>query len=489
MEDIPNNKAPERPIMIFHISDLHFGDEDADKIKALMKDIEHQKPDFFCVTGDIVNFPRRKNFLKAKTFLKEIGAPDRVFVIPGNHDAFFGRFGIGRFKKFLQRELEFAEHLEIHGKDICLIGINSTSPSLRGLQNTGHVSPARIQKFHESVEALKEKLGEARYRNARKIVLLHHHPLPTVTSDAEAMVYLHKAGYFLSEMSNEAVDIILHGHQHDPCDFSINYNVGGDSDWMIVLSAGTAFKRLAEPLLGPGDPPQDVCGNTHYYILRMYEDRIDIQGMNYHKKKKEFVEGKGSTKRLSVEELDKFDLEITYTIESPGDLVEEGKAVYRAKPGKQVKETMVVFGVDAASPEATLEACDLQAFRNGIRIDPKHLSASKDSPREKEVKVTLTPPVGTAVETITWRYRWPNGWKNLIDNGLDRGSFYFRRKTDKLEMKIINKNLNLSIRRFHCTAYNGADLRVRDNTPAQEVGFVLNRPKKYYSVSYEVALS
>jgi predicted MPP superfamily phosphohydrolase len=485
-----NGDAQDRPVVIFHISDLHFGAEDAEKITALRNEIQRCKPDVFCITGDIVNFPRKKNFLKAKDFIDELEKYGKVFVVPGNHDAFFGRFGISRFRKHLGRDVEFEQYVRIRGKDICLIGVNSTSGSLRHLQNTGRMTRPRIKRFGESVARLKARpeLGEYGYRNAYKIVLLHHHPLPTVTSEAEAMVYLQKAGYFLTEMSNQGIDIILHGHQHDPCDFSINYNVGGDSDWMIVLSAGTTLKRKTELLL-PESENQEVSAKTHFYMLTLYNDIIDIQGMNYHLKRKEFVPGKGSTKRLAVDPLAKYEVELTYTIKPLGNLLEEGSAVYKTKPGRTVAESFLSFGVDQATPGATLEQCNLEVFREGQKVDPKHLTVEIDGPREKRVKVTLDPPIGTNVETVSWRYEWPKGWDNLIQRGIDSGNYYFRRRTNKLQLKIVNQYPSLAIRSFDCTAYNGAGLTKIGGVGTPTVGFVMIEPRKYYTVSFVIGLN
>ena len=243
MESQPNRW----PITIFHISDLHFGREDSDKLRALKDDVRRIKPDLICITGDIVDFPRKKHFLKAKEFIGILEQTARVYAVPGNHDALLGGPAIRRFKRHLDRDLEFGEHREIRGVDFCIFGFNSTFPSIRHFSNTGKITKRRLKRFRDRVKDLIEgtnRIGEFRYKNSYKIVLLHHHPVPTISSEAETMLYLRKAGEFLNEMARQDINIILHGHQHDPCDFSINYNIGGESDSMIILSAGTALKRL-----------------------------------------------------------------------------------------------------------------------------------------------------------------------------------------------------------------------------------------------------
>ncbi len=51
-------------------------------------DLAQQRPDHIAVTGDLVNIALPDEFTQAHAFLKTIGTPDRVTVVPGNHDAY-----------------------------------------------------------------------------------------------------------------------------------------------------------------------------------------------------------------------------------------------------------------------------------------------------------------------------------------------------------------------------------------------------------------
>jgi 3',5'-cyclic AMP phosphodiesterase CpdA len=59
-----------------------------DVLDTLVTDLQRQMPDHIAVTGDFVNLALEAEFPPALTWLKSVGAPDRVTVIPGNHDAY-----------------------------------------------------------------------------------------------------------------------------------------------------------------------------------------------------------------------------------------------------------------------------------------------------------------------------------------------------------------------------------------------------------------
>src|SRR5580700_8429318 len=59
-----------------------------DVLDALVKDMQAQAPDHIAVTGDLVNLALEAEFAPSRAWLESVGAPDRVTVVPGNHDAY-----------------------------------------------------------------------------------------------------------------------------------------------------------------------------------------------------------------------------------------------------------------------------------------------------------------------------------------------------------------------------------------------------------------
>ena len=59
-----------------------------DVLDALVSDMQAQAPDHIAITGDLVNLALEAEFAPSRAWLETVGAPDRVTVIPGNHDAY-----------------------------------------------------------------------------------------------------------------------------------------------------------------------------------------------------------------------------------------------------------------------------------------------------------------------------------------------------------------------------------------------------------------
>src|SRR5262249_29827077 len=57
-------------------------------LDRVVADLAQARPDHVAVTGDITNISLPQEFENAAAWLQRIGPPDRVSVIPGNHDRY-----------------------------------------------------------------------------------------------------------------------------------------------------------------------------------------------------------------------------------------------------------------------------------------------------------------------------------------------------------------------------------------------------------------
>jgi 3',5'-cyclic AMP phosphodiesterase CpdA len=57
-------------------------------LDTLVSDMQAQTPDHIAITGDLVNLALEAEFPPARSWVESVGTPDRVTVIPGNHDAY-----------------------------------------------------------------------------------------------------------------------------------------------------------------------------------------------------------------------------------------------------------------------------------------------------------------------------------------------------------------------------------------------------------------
>src|ERR1700761_5341720 len=59
-----------------------------DVVDVLISDLQAQVPDHIAVTGDLVNLALAAEFPPALAWLNSVGPPERVSLVPGNHDAY-----------------------------------------------------------------------------------------------------------------------------------------------------------------------------------------------------------------------------------------------------------------------------------------------------------------------------------------------------------------------------------------------------------------
>jgi 3',5'-cyclic AMP phosphodiesterase CpdA len=179
-----------------------------DVLDALVSDLQAQAPDQIAITGDFVNLALEAEFAPALTWLESVGAPDRVTVIPGNHDAYV-RATQHRFAE------TFGNYLgsdEPPGGDVrfpllrrrgplALIGVSSAVPT-PPLMATGWLGRPQL-------DALERILARLSAEQAFRVLLIHH-PL---RSDSRAK-RLTDSDPLLALLKRYGVELVLHGHDH-----------------------------------------------------------------------------------------------------------------------------------------------------------------------------------------------------------------------------------------------------------------------------------
>jgi 3',5'-cyclic AMP phosphodiesterase CpdA len=179
-----------------------------DVLDALVSDMQAQMPDHIAVTGDLVNLALEAEFTRAAAWLENVGEPDRVTAIPGNHDAYV-RANRHRFAEtwgdYLGSDTAQAggvvfPSLRRRGPMV-LIGVSSAVPT-PPLMATGWLGRAQLDSLERMLTDLS---AEPVFR-----VLLIHHPL---RSDSR-FKRLTDASELLALLKRHGVELILHGHDH-----------------------------------------------------------------------------------------------------------------------------------------------------------------------------------------------------------------------------------------------------------------------------------
>lgn len=179
-------------------------------LAALVDDIRSQKPDHIVVTGDLVNLALREELIAACDWLRQLGPPDRVTVIPGNHDAYVP----GAFQQLIEiwhdfmtgdtDESGFARFPFVRRRGpVAIIGLSSavaTAPMMA----TGRIGADQATALGELLLAL----GKER---CFRVVLIHHPPIAGSTAWAKRLI---GAGLFRAEIARHGAELVLYGHNH-----------------------------------------------------------------------------------------------------------------------------------------------------------------------------------------------------------------------------------------------------------------------------------
>jgi 3',5'-cyclic AMP phosphodiesterase CpdA len=179
-----------------------------DVLDALVSDMQAQDPDHIAVTGDLVNLALEAEFGPARAWLESVGAPDRVTVIPGNHDAYV-RVTAHRFGEVFGHYLDGNDapragaafpYLRRRGP-LALISVSSAVPTAP-LMATGRLGRTQLN-------ALERVLAQLSAEQAFRVLLIHH-PLRS-NSRIKRLTDSPKLRALLRQYG---VELILHGHDH-----------------------------------------------------------------------------------------------------------------------------------------------------------------------------------------------------------------------------------------------------------------------------------
>jgi 3',5'-cyclic AMP phosphodiesterase CpdA len=218
-------------ITIAHLSDLHFGTEDAAAAEALAAELNAAPPSVVVLSGDLTQRARRRQFAAARDYLARLPRPQ--LVVPGNHDVplfdVLRRFlsPLGRYRRFVGAEL----NPTLENDDLLVVGLN-TARSLTW--KNGRIS-------HTQIERLRRSLARAGERF--KVVVTHHPFLPPPHSADAGIALVGRAHEALAVLDEFKVDLLLAGHLHHGYAGDIRTHYPETRHSIIAVQAGTAISR------------------------------------------------------------------------------------------------------------------------------------------------------------------------------------------------------------------------------------------------------
>ncbi|MBD1547259.1 metallophosphoesterase family protein [Roseibium aggregatum] len=183
-------------------------------LDQLIADLKAHQPDHIAVTGDLVNIALPLEIIGARQWLDEIGPPNRVSVVPGNHDAYVP----GALKKAVEawrpymtadagtgsedpKETTFP-YVRRRG-DVAIIGV-STARATGPWFATGRVGSTQARELRRILT----ELGE---QGLFRVVLIHHPPFKKATHWHKR---LSDASRVRAVLKWAGAELVLHGHTH-----------------------------------------------------------------------------------------------------------------------------------------------------------------------------------------------------------------------------------------------------------------------------------
>jgi 3',5'-cyclic AMP phosphodiesterase CpdA len=188
---------------VLHISDTHFGTEQAPVVEAVLELARGLAPDVVVLSGDITQRARKCQFALARTFLSRLGLP--TLVIPGNHDIPLFNVAARILDPYggYRRAMGMALEPVFSNDGVLAIGVNTTRPSRH---KNGEVSL-------EQIDRVCARLRQARPEQLRMVVV--HQPVRAIVeSDTRNLLIGRDAA--VPAWVDAGMDVVLGGHIHLP---------------------------------------------------------------------------------------------------------------------------------------------------------------------------------------------------------------------------------------------------------------------------------
>ncbi len=186
----------------------------ANTLDIVINDIERRDPDHLAITGDLVNLAAKIEIDTVAKWLRDVGTPENVSVVPGNHDAYVP----GAYERSTQswypymrgddgpsgwdEDFHVFPYLRVRG-NVAIIGC-STAVATPPFAASGYFGRRQAR---ETVNLLRAA-GEA---GLFRVVMIHHPPIDGATSFHKRMIGIRR---FAATISSGGAELVLHGHTH-----------------------------------------------------------------------------------------------------------------------------------------------------------------------------------------------------------------------------------------------------------------------------------
>jgi 3',5'-cyclic AMP phosphodiesterase CpdA len=188
-----------------------------DVLDSILADMKRQAPSHIAVTGDLVNISLPAEFTRATDWLAQVGTPDDVTLVPGNHDAYIRRaagFAAQHWGDYMRGDLhpppqagagsEGAFPFVRRRGPLAMIGLTTSLPT-GPFMATGRLGAEQLARLGDILAALSRE-------PVFRVVLIHHPPTP---NRGHHMKRLADAPALRAILTQHGAELLLHGHNHE----------------------------------------------------------------------------------------------------------------------------------------------------------------------------------------------------------------------------------------------------------------------------------
>ncbi|TFZ07990.1 metallophosphoesterase family protein [Ramlibacter humi] len=216
--------------LLLHISDTHFGTEQAPVVEALRRLSFQLRPQVVVLSGDITQRARPSQFAAARAFCDSLAVP-HLLALPGNHDIPLFDLVTRVADPYRHYRAAFgALEPQLALPDLLVSCVNTTRPRRH---KHGEVS-------REQVERVCDRLRGARREQLRIVVT--HQPA-CVVREEDGKDRLRGGHGAVRAWSLAGADLVLGGHIHLPYIADVRAKVSGTPRALFCLQAGTAVSH------------------------------------------------------------------------------------------------------------------------------------------------------------------------------------------------------------------------------------------------------
>ena len=255
-------------------------------LNAMVRDLRAIEPDHVVITGDLVNIAQPEEFRQAAAWLQELGGPEWITVVPGNHDVYVPisrKESWDHWADYMRSDPSSDTAAQwANGPDgdaagfpflrergpLALIGLSTAIATPFGWA-TGRLGEAQLRSLDALLEAL---VNGERYR----VILLHHSPLEEISKRRKRLVDAHG---LREVIARRGADLVLHGHEH----ISIAGRIAGRDGALPVFGAACASRLHAHPERGAQYQVYSIEGVTGGW-------RLEVETRSYDADRKAFCQ-------------------------------------------------------------------------------------------------------------------------------------------------------------------------------------------------------